>query len=504
MQCFSWFRFRSNNSRRASKKCQPALTYFNLTKQLEDIYNVESEPLGVGAYGKVWAAVHRKNRHEKVAVKGIARQHFQRFGANIQESAEVKTMQALDHPNVGRILETFQDKDNYYLVMEFAYGGDLCDYMMSLINLKIELPLRKSALFLRQIISAAAHMHTLDVGHFDLKLDNVLLSEKVQQNPETLVKVVDFGLAKHVERGHKEKQIVGSKYYIAPEVLNGRYDVRADNWSCGVILYIFLTQSPPFNDHESKVLFEKVRRTVFEIPRDASANAQDLIKSLLQRDLHSRLTARKAFKHPWFREVLGADDIPRLPKGILDGLKLLAEGHSFKRLVWREVVKRSEDTQVRKFQEDFRKLDSDGQGFLTVQDLLIGFADLDEHPDNLRQDLEKYLKSIHDSGQLPYSDFIAATLIGLKHTPTDKALKSTFFFFDRSGVERISTADIDRVLRHGALQHETSEIMSLIDQVDVDQDGKLSYKEFLAFLGIKTNWKEKVVDGMLAMVRNSS
>mmetsp|Transcript_68932 Transcript_68932/g.119636 ORF Transcript_68932/g.119636 Transcript_68932/m.119636 type:complete len:513 (+) Transcript_68932:73-1611(+) len=502
MSCFRWcpcLPFGSDSNGKdttAHRKSKPHLVYLNEQKVLQDVYDL-GKLLGEGGFGKVWIATRTKDSGEQVAVKGVSCQHFGHAEyARVLDSPEVKAMQRLDHPNVCRIMETFSDESYLYLVMEFCCGGDLCDKMTDLVNAGSRLPVHDAASYMRQIFSAVAHMHVLDVGHFDLKLENVLLSGK---DDRALCKVVDFGLAQQIKRGERKTSMIGSKYYIAPEILNESYDIRADNWSCGVIMYIFLTNEPPFNEQQTEIIYYRIREQSISFPTDAGENATNLLKSLLQRDVHARMTARRALRHAWFEEELGTDTTPKLPREILDGLESLTSGLGFKRLMWRAIIERTEDedAQVQKFQEDFRILDSEGQGFLKVDDLMSGLEHLDNNPMELKSVLEEHVKRINDDGQLQYSDFIAALMVGLNHTPTEKALRSAFHFFDRSGMDAISVSDIERVLRFDDKKHETSAIIALIDQVDTDRDGKMSYNEFLAFLGIKTGW-QKVFDSVKA------
>jgi calcium-dependent protein kinase len=158
-------------------------------------------------------------------------------------------MKDVDHPNIIKIYETYMDKFYFHFVIEFCDGGDLYE---KLIN-KSKFNEKESAIIIEQVLSALNHCHYKNICHRDLKPENIVFAKKSKHpreldltNDEAVIKIIDFGLAKFISEGNSLKSKVGTPYYVAPEVLEGSYDYRCDNWSVGVITYTMLCGYPPF------------------------------------------------------------------------------------------------------------------------------------------------------------------------------------------------------------------------------------------------------------------
>merc|ERR1719343_844273 len=141
-------------------------------------------------------------------------------------------MKMLDHPNIVRLFETFEDERFGYLVMEFCAGGDFFD----IVGRHSRYTERDVAVVMQQVLNATAHMHRSLICHRDLKPDNVLFLTKHLISRNT-VKVADFGLSCAFQPGEEMREVAGTSFYIAPQVLAGRYDNACDLWSCGVMAY---------------------------------------------------------------------------------------------------------------------------------------------------------------------------------------------------------------------------------------------------------------------------
>ena len=156
---------------------------------------------------------------------------------------EINILKSLSHPNIVKIYEFFDTAVDYYIVTEYCKKGELFDY----INNKYSE--RQLAVLFYQVFSGLCYLHEKKILHRDLKLENLMISE-IEKDINTgeeyfWMKIIDFGTAKIFERKKKEKEIIGSSYYIAPEVLKKNYNEKCDTWSVGVILYMTLTGVPP-------------------------------------------------------------------------------------------------------------------------------------------------------------------------------------------------------------------------------------------------------------------
>lgn len=157
-------------------------------------------------------------------------------------------MQQLDHPNIIKIIDVYEDEEKYFIVIELFTGGELFDYISNADTISEEV----AAQIMKQIFSAVHYCHQSGFVHGDIKLDNFLLASSSQ---ELILKLIDFGTCQRFESGVPLVKKQGSPSYIAPEVLKRSYNQKCDIWSSGVILYMLLSGSPPFDgDSDIEIL----------------------------------------------------------------------------------------------------------------------------------------------------------------------------------------------------------------------------------------------------------
>ena len=209
----------------------------------------------------------------------------------------------MDHPDIVRIIESFNTKNSYILITEYCEGGELFD------QVKNQLSETQIAVIFKQILSGLAYLHSNNIVHRDLKLENILIHEieKSETTKEDLfnIKIIDFGTARIFGAGRNPQSIVGSSYYIAPEVLRQKYNKECDLWSVGVILYMFIVGHAPFDGCDDEEITSNIQRGVYR-KNDrrwikASKEVKDLIQKLLTYRPSQRLTAIQALNHPWFK-----------------------------------------------------------------------------------------------------------------------------------------------------------------------------------------------------------
>ena len=258
--------------------------------------------LGSGSFGKVYLAQNKFTK-EKVALKQIKKSNKDLLSDG-EIKDEIEILKALDHPDIVRIIESFNTKDSYVLVTEYCEGGELFDQVRN------QLSETQIAVIFKQLLSGLAYLHSHNIVHRDLKLENILIqeTEKSKTTGEDLfnIKIIDFGTARIFDnKKRKPQSIVGSSYYIAPEVLKQKYNKECDLWSVGVILYMFIVGHAPFDGCDDDEITDNIQKGVYRKDdkrwKKASKEVKDLIQKLLVYQPKKRLTALQALKHPWFK-----------------------------------------------------------------------------------------------------------------------------------------------------------------------------------------------------------
>ena len=292
---------------------------FDKITKLEDDYKLESE-LGKGTYGVVYKAVH-KLTGEIRAVKQISRKKIKKYERFINEVTALKT---LDHPNIIKLFEVYEEEENVYLVQELWTGGELFDRIVE----NQFLSEKKAAIIFQQVLQSILYWNKNRISHRDLKPENYMFKSK---DEEANLKLIDFGLSMSYYKMEHEgdpkwnlvrmKTRAGTAFFMAPEVISHDYTESCDMWSAGVILYIMLWGYPPFYGETDQEILEAVVSGEYdfedEVWEEVSDSAKDLIRKLLVPEI-SRLSPKEALNHPW---VKNKDKNWTIPNKHVDRLK---------------------------------------------------------------------------------------------------------------------------------------------------------------------------------------
>mmetsp|Transcript_19159 Transcript_19159/g.39083 ORF Transcript_19159/g.39083 Transcript_19159/m.39083 type:complete len:402 (-) Transcript_19159:1885-3090(-) len=253
--------------------------------------------LGIGATGKVKLARHSKTG-EKVGVKIIRKDLFyDKPSLRIKVQREISVMKLMYHPHVIKIFDVLEDSKYLFLIIEYACRGELFNFLVE----KRRIQNKEALKFFHQIISGLEYCHKHRICHRDLKLENILLDLNYN------IKIADFGMASLSVPNAMLKTFCGSPHYASPEVVsNEPYNgIKADIWSCGVILYALLIGKLPFDEENDNIrrLFNKIRFEPARIPKTIPADCRDLIRSILTINPVKRITIERIKLHPWFKSV---------------------------------------------------------------------------------------------------------------------------------------------------------------------------------------------------------
>ncbi|XP_073278111.1 CDPK-related kinase 1-like isoform X2 [Primulina huaijiensis] len=276
---------------------------------------------------------------------------------------EIKILRALTgHKNLVLFYDAYEDEENVYVVMELCKGGELLDHILSRGG-KYSEDDAKSVLV--QILSVVAYCHLQGVVHRDLKPENFLFTSKDEHSP---LKAIDFGLSDYVKPDERLNDIVGSAYYVAPEVLHRSYGTEADMWSIGVIAYILLCGSRPFWSRTESGIFRAVLKadpSFDEAPWPSlSSDAVDFVKGLLNKDYRKRLTAAQALGHPW---LVGHQDVKiTLDMIIYKLLKAYICSSSLRKAALRALARTLSIQQLAYLREQFTLLGPNKSGLISI------------------------------------------------------------------------------------------------------------------------------------------
>lgn len=272
---------------------------FGYSKNFDNHYEL-GEEVGRGHFGYTSAAKGKRGslKGHDVAVKVIPKSKMTTAIAIEDVRREVKILRALTgHRNLVQFYDAYEDEENVYIVMELCKGGELLDRILARGGKYSE---DDAKAVMVQLLSVVSYCHLQGVVHRDLKPENFLFVSKDENSP---LKAIDFGLSDFVKPDERLNDIVGSAYYVAPEVLHRSYGTEADMWSIGVIAYILLCGSRPFWARTESGIFRAILKTdpnFEEAPWPTlSSDAVDFVKRLLNKDYRKRLTAAQALSHPW-------------------------------------------------------------------------------------------------------------------------------------------------------------------------------------------------------------
>jgi calcium-dependent protein kinase len=265
-------------------------------------YTIDAgKPLGTGMSCVVKRITHRLTG-KKYALKAV-RLNRMKPDKIVDLRREIEIMKALDHPNIIKLYQTFEDHSYIYMVMELCTGGELFDRLADQRDAKFTES--KAADLVSKMLSSLNYIHLRRVCHRDLKLENFIFENS---DKEAEIKLIDFGLSKvYLEDSAHMKAVLGTSYYVAPEVLAGDYGMECDLWGLGVLTFMLLSGQAPFSGEEDSDILKLVKIGKFSftprnIWRNISKSAQDFISKLLVVDPKARMTAQEALQHPWMTE----------------------------------------------------------------------------------------------------------------------------------------------------------------------------------------------------------
>eukprot|EP01068_Selenidium_serpulae_P013690 Selendium_serpulae@DN5992_c0_g1_i2.p1 len=393
-------------------------------------------------------------------------------------------MKSLDHPNIVKLFETFEDERYIYLVLELCKGGELFDRIIE----EGCFSERNGAILMQEIFSPVHYLHSNHIMHRDLKPENFLFLNKSKDSP---LKIIDFGLSCRYKPGQYAATKAGTPYYVAPQVLQGRYDQMCDEWSCGVIMYVLLCGHPPFYGDTDAQVLSKVKTGSYSFVgpewRRVSEDAKDLISKLLKMQPKLRLTAEHALAHPWIKNLAKMKTHVPLPDALMSNLKGFRAQNKLKKAALTIIATHMSEKEIENLRNIFIKLDVDHSGTLSLAELTEGLKSYGWT--EIPPDLKEIIANVDSdgSGSIDYTEFIAATMDQKLYMKMDTC-RAAFRVFDLDGSGKISPDELRQVLANNKEIAEAvgkDSIQELIADVDLNGDGEIDFNEFMIMMGKK-------------------
>ena len=505
-------------------------------QKVYDIYD-KLQFLGEGSFGSVYK-VKRKNSGNREIIRALKEISKDTMNLNEENSQEIRNeisvLKSLDHPNIMKIYEFYEDDEKMYLITEFC-GGDTAN-IQDTYGMFPEF-LVKYVMY--QVFMAIAFFHANKIVHTDIKRENIAffyrdekedkkniedflkkffedkeitdeltdagglenLSEAALEVAKKLsnfdVKILDFGSAKK-RNLTKLSGVTGTVYYCSPEIVNNKYDFECDEWACGIMMYILLVGEPPFQGESEEEIFEKVMKEEPDLNikplEHISDDCKDLIKKLLEKDSKKRIKANEALKYPFFTNGI---NIGNLFKGkykenteVLKSLyrRKTQEIKEKKKSKFKDMViayitlNFSEKEDEKKARKIFMEMAGGDNQFLIRKDTFIHRMS-SIHKDVSKERIEELFDNIDEnkSGNIEYEELIRALSDATKIL-NDKNLKEAFDFFDKDKNGSISWNEIAQVIypNGGVPKNIMKEFMEEIGQKDENKE--MTFEEFKQIL----------------------
>ena len=339
------------------------------------------------------------------------------------------------------------------------------------------------------MIGAVNYLHTMDVCHRDLKLENFIFTEK---GPEGEIKMIDFGFSKHYLHKEHMHEVVGTSYYIAPEVLERDYTQKSDIWSLGVIFFMMLCGRCPFGGTDDYEIQENVRAGNYSLNtkhwRGISTDAKNFVRSLLDMNPETRPTASEALSHPWLMsggtgiykeegELLQDPEADEALGKSMEQIKKFRTFSRLKKMALMSVAVGMDDREVENMKIAFKKLDTQNNGTISLKEFrgvlekttFVEAKDIDKLFADLDQDQTGFIK---------YSEFLAAAVQEQAFLEDDRVVDA-FNKLDTDHTGEISRENLKVIL---GSELDDAAIDRMIAEADFHNDGVISLDEFRMML----------------------
>lgn len=399
------------------------------------------------------------------------------------------------------IHEYFEDRANFVLVMDVMRGGELFDRIIR----QHHFSERDAARVVRCMLRAVAHCHSMFVAHRDIKPENFLFETDAE---DSNLRLIDFGLSSFFTSDDSRfRDVVGTAYYLAPEVIKGRAGPEADIWSVGVVTYTLLCGRPPFNGPDDQAIYDSILAfdpSVFEQYKfrkppwpDVSAAAKSCVMRMLCRNPADRPSALEMLADPW----VSGDDAPTKPLGseLNRRMKTFAKSTRFRKMALRTMAEQLNAEEIEGMRRVFERFDKNNDGVISLEELQAGLVEAAgevQQPagavsgsadgGDLSADVLLAGVDLDGTGEISYEEFLASTL-RLNKVTQEAALVAAFDSLDIDHDGVLSRDDLAQGIRDQknfaavrSFADSEDAVEDLLDSADTDGDGCISFDEFVS------------------------
>lgn len=453
---------------------------------IEDNYKIISK-LGKGSFGSVFKVQNIKT-NEIRALKVIKKTSIIYQDDDHKFLKEIEILIKLEHPNIIKIYEYYTDDINFYLITDYISNGELYNYVYKAKSFNE----RQTQYIMKQVLCAVNYLHLNNIAHRDIKLENILVEQEITSNDEQLlnVKLIDFGTSNYVktENTNYFTVKVGSPFYMAPEVLNKKYNNKCDIWSCGVIMFMLLRGHPPFKGENQEELFKSIQNDIINYNEmtELSELAKELMSKMLERNVDLRYSADECLKHKWMKIYNEKSEVMKR-EVVTSALNNISNYNATEKLQQATMAYIVHFISFNKEVEDlktvFNEFDKNKDGLLTFEEIDHAFTRYCTNKGLQNFTQKNKLIQILDeidtekTGHISYEQFLRIS-IDQREILNENNLRSAFEKFDTNKDGKLSKEEIKNVLGIKDFAY-VNELLKLVDE---NKDGFISFEEFKSLM----------------------
>jgi len=433
--------------------------------------------LGKGDSCRVVVAKDKSSK-DKFALKILSA--LSRINGDLYQR-EQEMLKLLNHPNILKFVECHKDSRSFYIVTELSEGGELFD---RIIDENYAITEKMAARYVKTMLLAIEHCHEKNIIHRDIKPENFVFKTK---DPGSEMVLIDFGCAMQVERKTEYKELIGTPYYLSPELAAGDRYIRtgevlmsSDLWAIGVITYVLMTGRPPFSGYSNAEIFRNITKQPLEFPRDVKLpeSFTNFCAAMLKKSPKRRMKVGDALKDPW---VQGEESANKLIAGdLIKVLRQFNNQNKLKKAITKVLATNMGDKSAKTMEEYFHLMDTDNNNKLSADELMLFLMDIGYTEVKAKEQAEAMIVASDGdkSGFIEFSEFASTWQRKLLST-NEEYIHSIFSVLDADGNGHIDCTELAKVLDL-TNDGEEEKIKEIIKEIDKDEDGKINFEEFRA------------------------